>query len=95
MGPVPFFAIGRLCASALDPGQGVLDPRLRPRRPGHREQLEALIDEEVRQLVQTAYEKALGILTMHRSSLQKIAELLLNKEIIYKKDLEEVLGSRE
>ena len=54
-----------------------------------------LIEEEVRQLVQTAYEKALGILTMHRSSLQKIAELLLNKEIIYKKDLEEVLGSRE
>jgi cell division protease FtsH len=54
-----------------------------------------LIDEEVRQLVQKAYDKALEILTMHRSSLQKIAELLLSKEIIYKKDLEEVLGSRE
>jgi cell division protease FtsH len=51
-----------------------------------------LIDEEVRLLIQNAYQKALDILTTHRNQLEKIADLLLTKEIIYKQDLEEVLG---
>src|SRR5258708_36885837 len=33
---------------ALDPGQAVLDPSLRPGTPRHGEELEPLLDEEVR-----------------------------------------------
>ena len=33
---------------ALDPGQAVLDPGLRPGTPRHGEELEPLLDEEVR-----------------------------------------------
>jgi hypothetical protein len=33
---------------ALDPGQAVLDPGLRPGSPRHGEELEPLLDEEVR-----------------------------------------------
>src|SRR6516164_768466 len=33
---------------ALDPGQGVLDPGCRPGSPRHREELEPLLDVEVR-----------------------------------------------
>ena len=54
-----------------------------------------LIDEEVRLLVQNAYQKALDILTVHRKQLEALAERLLAKEIIYKQDLEEVLGKQQ
>src|SRR5260370_4797519 len=33
---------------ALDPGQAILDPSLRPGTPGHGEELEPLLDEKVR-----------------------------------------------
>jgi len=54
-----------------------------------------LIDEEVRLLVQNAYQKALDILSTHRKQLEALAERLLAKEIIYKQDLEEVLGRQQ
>jgi cell division protease FtsH len=53
-----------------------------------------LIDEEVRKLVDAAYEKAKELLLKNRPSLQKVAELLLKKEVIYKEDLENILGIR-
>src|SRR5581483_10246571 len=54
-----------------------------------------LIDEEVRKLVNRAYEQAKEILTQNRSSLDKVAQLLQAKEVIYKEDLEDILGKRE
>jgi ATP-dependent metalloprotease FtsH len=53
-----------------------------------------LIDEEVRKLVSAAYEKTKQLLEQNKTSLQKIAERLLEKEVIYKEDLEDILGSR-
>lgn len=53
-----------------------------------------LIDEEVRRLVADAYNRTKEILQKHRESLTKVAELLLQKEIIFKEDLETVLGKR-
>jgi AFG3 family protein len=53
-----------------------------------------LIDEEVRKLVGEAYERTKGILQQNKEALQKIAELLLRKEIIFKDDLESILGKR-
>ncbi len=54
-----------------------------------------LIDEEVRSLVAEAYEHAKKILLDHRKGLVAIAELLLRKEIIYKDEIEQVLGLRQ
>lgn len=59
------------------------------------EETAKLIDEEVRKLVADAYERAKHILTQNRRSLVKTAELLLQKETIYKEDLETILGARQ
>jgi cell division protease FtsH len=54
-----------------------------------------LIDEEVRKLVENCYVIAKEILNAHRPELNKVAELLLKKEIIYRDELENILGKRE
>jgi cell division protease FtsH len=53
-----------------------------------------LIDEEVRKLVSDAYERTKNILQENKNSLTKVAELLLQKEMIFKEDLESILGKR-
>jgi len=53
-----------------------------------------LIDEEVRKLIDLAYQKAKELLLKNKPSLQKVAELLLKKEVIFKEDLENILGIR-
>jgi AFG3 family protein len=58
------------------------------------EETAGLIDEEVRKLVNEAYEKARSILAQNKSLLVKVAELLLEKEVIFKEDLEKILGVR-
>jgi cell division protease FtsH len=52
------------------------------------------IDEEVSKLVETAYQRALHILTENREKLEELAQLLLEKEVIFKEDLERILGVR-
>jgi cell division protease FtsH len=54
-----------------------------------------LIDEEVRQLVDKAYNNAKEILTRNRLLLDKLAEALQIKEVIYKEDIEAILGKKE
>ncbi len=53
-----------------------------------------MIDEEVRKLVSDAYLRAKDILEKNKQVLNKVAELLLSKETIYKEDLETILGNR-
>jgi cell division protease FtsH len=53
-----------------------------------------LIDEEVRKLVNDAYQLAKTLLVREKDSLVRLAELLLRKEVIYKEDLEKILGKR-
>eukprot|EP00062_Callorhinchus_milii_P025104 gi/632985719/ref/XP_007909841.1/ PREDICTED: AFG3-like protein 2 [Callorhinchus milii] len=53
-----------------------------------------LIDEEVRTLINMAYEKTLTLLTEKRSDVQKVAVRLLEKEVLDKADLLELLGPR-
>jgi cell division protease FtsH len=53
-----------------------------------------LIDEEVRKLVGNAYERTKELLLQNKETLTKVAELLLKKEIIFKEDLEQILGKR-
>ncbi len=53
------------------------------------------MDEEVSKLVETAYQRALHILTENREKLEELAQLLLDKEVIFKEDLERILGVRK
>jgi cell division protease FtsH len=54
-----------------------------------------IIDEEVRLLVSSNYEKTKKLLTENKSHLVEVAEQLLKSEILYKEDLEEILGKRD
>jgi cell division protease FtsH len=50
-----------------------------------------LIDEEVRRIINECYEKVKKLFMDHKEELQKIGELLLKKEVIYKEDLEGIV----
>ena len=54
----------------------------------------AMIDEEVRVLVEQAHQTSKAILEKNRDKLDALSKLLLEKEVIYKKDIESVLGKR-
>jgi cell division protease FtsH len=53
-----------------------------------------LIDEEVRAMVTGAYQRTLSILRDRRPQLDALADLLLAKEMVYKEDIEKILGGR-
>ncbi len=53
-----------------------------------------LIDEEVRGMIKNAYERTKTLLTEKRQELEIIAKELLNKEILFKADLEVLIGKR-
>ncbi|MDX5420602.1 MAG: ATP-dependent zinc metalloprotease FtsH [Hymenobacteraceae bacterium] len=53
-----------------------------------------LIDNEVMKLVNEAYQKAKDVLLKHQESLVKLAEMLLKREVVFKEDLEGILGKR-
>lgn len=52
------------------------------------------IDEEVRKLVQVAYERTKQMLEDKREALEILAQELLKKEILYQNDLERLIGKR-
>jgi AFG3 family protein len=53
-----------------------------------------VIDEEVRNVVNEAYQKTKEILTEHKSKLVELANRLEEKEVIYKEELIELLGAK-
>jgi cell division protease FtsH len=53
-----------------------------------------MIDEEVRILVNSCYERSKNLLERNKESLSKIADLLFKKEIIYKEDIDRILGRK-
>ncbi len=54
-----------------------------------------IIDEEVSNLVESQYTRAKQILQENREGLIKLAELLLEKEVIFTEDLENIFGKRK
>ncbi len=54
-----------------------------------------LIDEEIKKITTKAYTTAKKILSKHKKSLIELANLLLEKEVIFKKDVENILGKRK
>jgi cell division protease FtsH len=54
-----------------------------------------LIDKEVSDLVEKAYLKAKEVLITNKEGLYKLANLLLEKEVIFSEDLETIFGKRK
>jgi cell division protease FtsH len=52
------------------------------------------IDEEVKKLIDLQYERAKAILKKNKKGLQQLAEILLEKEVIFSDDLEKIFGKR-
>ena len=50
-----------------------------------------IIDQEVHDLIDNAYEKAKALLKEHQKQLDTLAQWLLEREVLYKKDLETLL----
>ena len=58
------------------------------------EQTAETIDKEISLIIESQYKRALKILQKNKEKLIKLAELLLKKEVIFKKNLEEIFGER-
>ena len=53
-----------------------------------------LIDEEVKNMVNEQYERAKKILSEHRDGHAKLSQLLIDREVIFAEDVEEIFGKR-
>ncbi|WOC51916.1 hypothetical protein BPO_1269 [Bergeyella porcorum] len=58
------------------------------------EQTARVIDEEISKIIETQYQRAIEILSSHREKLDALANKLLEKEVIFREDLEEIFGKR-
>jgi cell division protease FtsH len=58
------------------------------------EQTAQIIDQEIHKMVEESYEKAKKLLSDNREKLNKLAEILLQKEVIFREDLEKIFGKR-
>ncbi len=54
-----------------------------------------IIDEEVKKLIDAAYVRTKALLRDNKDKLDKLAARLLEKEVIFKEDLEEIFGQRQ
>jgi cell division protease FtsH len=52
------------------------------------------IDEEVRKLIASAYDRTIALLTSKKGELEILAKELLEKEILFQADLEKLIGKR-
>ena len=53
-----------------------------------------LIDEEVKKMVNEQYERAKRILSEHKEGHNELAQLLIDKEVIFAEDVERIFGKR-
>ena len=53
-----------------------------------------IIDEEVRGIIDEAYQKTLKLLTEKKQQVEILAKELLDKEVLHKSDVEELIGKR-
>ena len=58
------------------------------------EQTAKMIDEEISKIIETQYQRALEILASNKDKLDALANKLLEKEVIFREDLEEIFGKR-
>ena len=53
-----------------------------------------LMDREVKKIVEQVHQKTLGILRDNREGFERVAQLLLEKEVIFAEDIEAILGPK-
>lgn len=53
-----------------------------------------LIDEEVKQMINEQYERAKKLLSEHKEGHNRLAQLLIDKEVIFAEDVEHIFGKR-
>jgi cell division protease FtsH len=53
-----------------------------------------IIDQEIKKIIDTQYERAKAILKKHEDKLHQLANKLLESEVIFKEDLETIFGKR-
>lgn len=58
------------------------------------EETAQVIDKEISLLIESQYQRAIELLTNNRSKLDELAQRLLEKEVIFKDDLEKIFGQR-
>src|SRR5262249_8520935 len=58
------------------------------------EETAKIIDEEVRSLIERAFTRTKQLLNEKREALEKLAQELLKKEILFQQDLERLIGKR-
>ena len=58
------------------------------------EKTSELIDKEISNLIEEQYQRAINLLEENRDKLTQLAEILLEKEVIFKEDLEKIFGKR-
>ena len=54
-----------------------------------------LIDEEISKIIEEQYQRAIDILTENKDKLTTLANLLLEREVIFREDLENIFGKRK
>ena len=58
------------------------------------EKTSELIDKEISNLIEEQYKRAIDLLELHKDKLSQLADILLDKEVIFKDDLEKIFGKR-
>ncbi|MBY8961203.1 ATP-dependent zinc metalloprotease FtsH [Flavobacterium sp. D11R37] len=58
------------------------------------EETAKMIDEEISTLIESQYQRAIKILDENKDKLLKLADILIEKEVIFKDDLEVIFGKR-
>jgi cell division protease FtsH len=58
------------------------------------EETAQVIDKEISKIIEKQYDRAIELLKNSKSKLKQLAERLLEKEVIFKDDLENILGKR-
>jgi cell division protease FtsH len=58
------------------------------------EQTAELIDKEISSIIEEQYQRAIHILESNKDKLTELAEVLLEKEVIFKDNLEKIFGKR-
>ncbi|MGQ2984615.1 ATP-dependent zinc metalloprotease FtsH [Flavobacterium sp.] len=53
-----------------------------------------IIDKEISALIEEQYRRAINILAENKDKLNKLADILIEREVIFKDDLEEIFGKR-
>ncbi len=54
-----------------------------------------MIDEEISKIIENQYDRAIQILTENKDKLEALSQKLLEKEVIFREDLENIFGKRQ